>query len=46
MSDAILDGGLSYEMADDGGSAIWCRFPNCMADSHLKWWTIADPPSE
>ena len=23
MSDAILDGGLSYEMTDDGGSAIW-----------------------
>jgi hypothetical protein len=22
LSDAILDGGLSYEMADDGGSAI------------------------
>ena len=23
VSDAIIDGGLPYEMADDGGSAIW-----------------------
>jgi hypothetical protein len=23
LSGAILDGGLSYEIADDGGSAIW-----------------------
>jgi len=30
VSDAILDGGLPYEMADDGGSAIW------MAIDHIN----------
>jgi hypothetical protein len=39
LSDAILDGGLSYEMADDGGSAIWMAIDHINHHRFLDAWS-------